>query len=164
MSKKSDNSKWFWIGLIACAIFYSTCYGQSRVDNILNNYNSQVSSIVDGNHIWDPISGTSTPNGLIGTVALAPTIVNISNWTHSTIDFDNMWSGWGMPIPQQLSITREDGAIKNLLHTNTWDYGFNQSYTFYQIGAQTTFEHGVQPTYGMSSSGAITRPLPSNGW
>lgn len=99
-----------------------------------------------------------------GTVQLAPTIVNISNWTHGSINEAALQTGWGMPIPQQLSITREDQAIKGLLHTNTWDYGFNQSYTFNQVGAQTTFEVGKNPTFGMSSAGAITRPLDVNPW
>ena len=104
------------------------------------------------------------PSPNYGTVSLAPTIVNISNWTHGSINDNAFYSGWGLPIPQHLSITREDQVIHGLLHTNTWDYGFNQSYTFNQIGAQTTYEVGTNPTFGMSSSGAITRPLQVNGW
>ena len=162
MNMLKENWKWM-IAVIILLSMFSYLKAQS-VDDIMNDYNNAVSSIVDGNFIYDPVSSPGLSGHGLGTATLAPTIVNISNWTHSTIDFNNMWSGWGMPIPQQLSITREDGAIKGLLHTNTWDYGFNQSYTFNQIGAQTTYEHGTQPTYGMSSSGAITRPLPTNGW
>jgi hypothetical protein len=149
MDTIKDNWKWI-VGVIVLLSVFS--------------YLRAADSIVDGSFIYDAPVQTNMSNKGLGTVTLAPTIVNIANWTHSTIDFDNMWSGWGMPIPQQISITREDGAIKDLLHTNTWDYGFNQSYTFNQIGAQTTFEHGTKPTYGISSAGAITRPLPSNGW
>ena len=107
---------------------------------------------------------TPIPSADWGTVSLAPTIVNISNWTHGSINDVAFNSGWGLPIPQHLSITREDQVILGLLHTNTWDYGFNQSYTFNQVGAQTTYEVGTNPTFGMSSSGAITRPLTNNGW
>ena len=90
---------------------------------------------------------------------LPPTVVNISNWTWGGgINQEAYDSGWGMPIVQQLSITREDQVIHGLLHTTNWDYGFNQSYTFNQIGAQTSFEFGSDPTFGIASSGAITRP------
>ena len=123
-------------------------------------------NVLSAKDFSDPIYNPPTPipNPDWGTVSLAPTIVNISNWTHGSLNDAAFQSGWGLPIPQHLSITREDQVILGLLHTNTWDYGFNQSYTFNQIGAQTTYEVGNQPTFGMSSSGAITRPLSNNGW
>ena len=100
-----------------------------------------------------------------GEVKLAPSVVNISNWTWGGgLDQQAYLSGWGMPIKQQISITREDQIVQGLLHTNSWDYGFNQSYTFNQIGAQTTFEFGKVATFGQSSPGAITRPIQNNGW
>ena len=102
--------------LIMLSMFSYLKAQSSVVDNIMNDYNSAKSSIIDGNFIYDPVSAPNLQGHGLGTATLAPTIVNISNWTHSTIDFNNMWSGWGMPIPQQLSITREDGAIKGLLH------------------------------------------------
>ena len=90
--------------------------------------------------------------------ALAPTVVNIANWTSTGhLNQEAYNSGWGMPITQHLSITREDGVFPGLLHTTNWDYGFNQSYTFNQIGAQTSFEFGTGPTFGIASAGAITR-------
>ena len=95
--------------------------------------------------------------------ALPPTVVNIANWTSTGhLDQQAYDTGWGMPIVQHLSITREDGAFPGLLHTNNWDYGFNQSYTFNQIGAQTSFEFGTDPTFGIASAGAITRPQKSD--
>ena len=100
-----------------------------------------------------------------GEVNLAPTIVNISTWTWGGgLDQEAYDTGWGMPIKQQISITREDQMVNGLLHTINWDYGFNQSYTFNQIGAQTTFEFGPEATFGQSSAGAITRPIQNNGW
>ena len=102
---------------------------------------------------------------MTGEVELAPTVVNIATWTWGGgLDQKAYDSGWGMPIKQQISITREDQMVPGLLHTNNWDYGFNQSYTFNQIGAQTTFEFGPVATFGQSSAGAITRPKQNNGW
>ena len=91
--------------------------------------------------------------------ALPPTVVNIGTWTWGGgIDQEAFDSGWGMPINQQFSLTREDQVIRGLYHTTTWDYGFNQNYTFNQIGVQTSFEFGTAPTFGIAAAGAITRP------
>jgi len=107
----------------------------------------------------------------VGQVDLPMTVVNISNYT-GPLDQQAFDTGWGLPIVQQLSITREDQVFRGLLHTNTWNYGFSQGYTFNQIGAQTSFEmtgmtpyqEQVNAQYGIGSPGAITRPLPTNPW
>ena len=90
--------------------------------------------------------------------ANVPTIINTAVYTGGHLNLKNYNSGWGMPIPMQVSHIREDGTNPNLVHVTNTDFGFGHSYTYNTIGSQITFENSNQTTFGFSSSQYI-RPL-----
>ena len=79
-------------------------------------------------------------------------IINTAVYTGSHIDMSKYNSGWGLPIPMQVSHIRQDGAIPGLTHTTMTDFGFGHSYTYNMPGSQITFENSNKTTFGFSSS------------
>jgi hypothetical protein len=97
---------------------------------------------------------------LVGTVYtqnVNQSLINTAVYTGSHINMDNYNSGWGMPIPMQVSHMRKDGQNPNLVHITMTDFGTAHAYTHNMPGSQITFENSNQTTFGFSSS-SYTRP------
>jgi len=88
-------------------------------------------------------------------------IVNTAIYTGGYVNQANLSSGWGMPIPMQVSVVRKDGVTQDLLHITTSDFGFSHSYTYSLPGTQITFENSPAPPH-MGGAALHHRPLIPN--